>query len=78
MDITLYPEELITNYYFTYDETTSKPYHSDKDEVLIYTSDKKVKKLSSYIKETKNELGEILLNTEFERYLFIVPQEVEL
>lgn len=78
MDITQYPKELITDYYFTYDETTSKPYHTDSDEVKIYTTDKKVKKLSEYIKETKNELGEMLLNTNFERYLFIVPQEVEL
>ncbi|KAF0190614.1 MAG: hypothetical protein FD167_6083, partial [bacterium] len=69
---------LITDYYFTYDETTSKPYHIDKDEVLIYTREDKVQKLSDYIKETKNELGELLLNTEFERYLFIVPPEVEL
>ena len=78
MDITLYPKELITDYYFTYDETTSRPYHTEKDEVLIYTSDKKIKKLSEYIKETKNELGKLLLNSEFERYLFIVPAEVEL
>lgn len=77
-DIAEYPKELITDYYFTYDETTSKPYHSDKDEVMIYTTDKKIKKLSKYIKDTNNELGEMLLNTEFERYLFIVPQEVEL
>lgn len=77
-DIVEYPKELITDYYFTYDETTSKPYHCHKDEVIIYTSDKKVKKLSDYIRETKNELGEMLLNTEFERYLFIVPPEVEL
>ena len=75
---TSYPQELIAQYYFTYDETTSRPYHTDKDEVLIYTARDKVKKLSAYIKETKNELGELLLNTEFERYLFIVPQEVEL
>ena len=78
MDISLYSKELITDYYFTYDETTSKPYHTDNDEVLVYTSNKKVKKLSDYIKETKNDLGELLLNTQFERYLFIVPQEVEL
>ncbi|MBI2995396.1 MAG: HD domain-containing protein [Candidatus Melainabacteria bacterium] len=78
VDISFYSKELITDYYFTYEETTSKPYHTDKDEITIYTSDKKVKKLSSYIKDTKNELGEILLNTEFERYLFVVPQEVEL
>ena len=78
IDITLYSKELITEYYFTYDETTSKPYHTDKDEVIIYTSNKKIKKLSSYIKETKNELGELLLNSEFERYLFIVPPEIEL
>lgn len=72
------PKELITDYYFTYDETTSRPYHINKDEVMIQTSDKKIKKLSHYIKETKNELGELLLNSEFERYLFIVPPEVEL
>lgn len=78
MDISLYSKELITEYYFTYDETTSKPYHTDNDEVLIYTSNNKVKTLSEYIKETKNEMGELLLNTQFERYLFIVPQEVEL
>lgn len=78
MDITMYPKELITDYYFTYDETTSKPYHIDRNEIIIYTSDKKVKKLSKYIKETKNDLGQILLDCEFERYLFIVPQEVEL
>ena len=69
---------LLGEYYFTYDETTSKPYHSDKDEIMILTSDKKVKKLSSYIKDTKNKLGELLLNGEFERYLFIVPGEVSL
>ena len=68
----------IEDYYFTYDETTSKPYHVNKEEILIYTSDKKIKKLSSYIKDTKNELGELLLNTQFERYLFIVPSEVQL
>ena len=78
VDISLYSKELITEYYFTYDETTSKPYHTEKDEVIIYTTDKKIKKLSTYIKETKNELGEILLNSEFERYLFIVPPEIEL
>jgi len=78
MDITMYSKELITDYYFTYDETTSKPYHIDKDEVMIYTSNKKIKKLSNYIKESKNELGELLLNSEFERYLFILPHEVEL
>lgn len=78
MDATQYSQELITDYYFTHDETTSKPYHIDKDEVLIYTRGDKVKKLADYIKETKNELGELLLNTEFERYLFIVPPEVEL
>ncbi|MBI3591311.1 MAG: HD domain-containing protein [Candidatus Melainabacteria bacterium] len=77
-DITMYPKELITDYYFTYDETTSKPYHTDSDEVMIYTSEKKIKKLSSYIKDTKSELGYLLLNSEFERYLFIVPPEVEL
>lgn len=77
-DVTLFSKELISQYYFTYDETTSKPYHIDKDEVIVYTSDKKIMKLSTYIKETKNELGELLLNSEFERYLFIVPQEVEL
>ena len=77
-DIKIGSKELITDYYFTYDETTSKPYHTDKDEVRIHTSDKKTKKLSHYIKETKNELGELLLNSEFERYLFIVPQEIEL
>ena len=71
-------DNLITDYYFTYDETTSKPYHTDKDEAIIYTSDKKVKKLSSYIKDTKNELGELLLSSKFERYLLIVPPEVEL
>ena len=65
-------------YYFTYEETTSKPYHTDTDEILIYTSDKKIKKLSEYIKDTKNELGEVLLNSEFARYVFIVPKEIEL
>lgn len=78
MDVTMYSKELITDYYFTYDETTSKPYHIDKDEVMIYTNNKKIQRLSSYIKESKNELGELLLNTEFERYLFILPHEVEL
>ena len=78
MDITLYPLELITDYYFTYDETTSKPYHIDDDEVIIYTSENKIKKLSNYIKETKNELGKFLLNTEFERYAFIIAPEVKL
>lgn len=77
-DISLYPKELITAYYFTYDETTSKAYHTDKDEVIIFTSNKKIIKLSDYIKETKNEFGELLLNTKFERYLLIVPHEVEL
>ncbi len=77
LDVTLYSRELITDYYFVYDETTSKPYHIDKDEVLIYTS-KGIKKLSTYIKETKNELGELLLNSSFERYQFIVPPEAEL
>lgn len=77
-DITTYPSELITDYYFTYDETTSKPYHKDREEIIIYTQDKKVKKLSTYIKETKNNVGQMLLDTEFERYLFIVPHEVEL
>ena len=70
--------KLLGEYYFTYDETTSKPYHTDKDEIMILTSDKKVKKLSGYIKETNNELGKLLLNSEFERYLFIVPSEVSL
>ncbi|GEM_PF-3000692 len=78
LDISLYPQELITQYYFTYDETTSKPYHTDKDEAFIYTSDKKIKKLSNYINETKNEYGKLLLNSEFERYLLIMPPEVEL
>lgn len=78
LDATEYPKELITDYYFTYDETTSKPYHIDKDEVMIYTNENKTKKLSHYLKETKHELGEMLLNSEFERYLFIVPQEVDL
>ena len=72
------PKDLIEDYYFTYDETTSEPYHSNKDEVIIYTSDKKAKKLSDYIKETKHELGLMLLNTQFERYLIIVPSEIEL
>lgn len=71
-------EELLGEYYFTYDETTSKPYHVDKDEIMILTSNKKVKKLSKYIKDTKSELGELLLNSEFERYLFIVPTEIDL
>ena len=71
-------ESLLGDCYFTYDETTSKPYHINKDEIMIFTSDKKVKKLSSYIKETKNKLGDLLLNSEFERYLFIVPSEVSL
>lgn len=74
----LHSGDLLSEYYFTYDETTSKPYHTDTEEVIIYTSDNKVKKLSEYIKQTKHELGELLLNTEFERYLFIVPEEVEL
>lgn len=78
IDTVDFSQELISQYYFTYDETTSKPYHTDRDEIIIYTTDKKIKKLSTYIKETKTELGEMLLNTEFERYLFIVPQEVEL
>lgn len=77
-DISLYSKELISQYYFTYDETTSKPYHTDKDEIIIYTKEKKTKKLSEFIKETKNSLGELLLNNEFERYSFIVPQEVNL
>ena len=70
-------ESEIPEYYFTYDETTSKPYHTNKDEIVILTSNKKIKKLSDYIKETKNELGELLLNSKFERYLFIVPSEVQ-
>lgn len=76
-DITLYSKELITEYYYLYDETTSKPYHTDREEITIYTSNKKIIKLSNYIKETKNELGEVLLNGEFERYLFVVPPEIE-
>lgn len=72
------PKGLISDYYFTYDETTSEPYHVNKDEVLIYTSGKKVKKLSDYIKETNHELGLILLNTQFERYLVIAPSEIAL
>ena len=78
INTSLCPRELITDYYFTYDETTSKPYHTDKDEILIYTSNKKIKKLSEYIKETNNELGKTLLDSEFERHLFIVPGEVNL
>lgn len=78
LDLTTHPKESISQYYFTYDETTSEPYHIDKDEIIIYTANKKIKKLSDYIKETKNEIGKILLNTKFERYLFIVPQEIEL
>ena len=70
--------KLGSEYYITYDETTSKPYHTDYDETMIYTENKKIKKLSDYIKETKNELGKTLLNTSFERYLFIVPEEIEL
>ncbi len=71
-------ESVLGECYFTYDETTSKPYHTDKDEIMIFTSGKKIKKLSSYIKETDNELGKLLLNNEFERYLFIVPSEISL
>jgi len=78
IDVSLYSRELVTDYYFIYDETTSRPYHVDKDEILIYTSEKKIKKLSTYIKETKNEIGEVLLNNRFERYQFIVPPEIEL
>lgn len=72
------PKDLIAEYYFTYDETTSVPYHTERDEVIIYTSDKKVKKLSDYIIETDNELGKMLLDSTFARYLFIVPDEIEL
>lgn len=71
-------QEIISKYYFTYDETTSEPYHINKEEVLVYTSAKNIKKLSEYIKEANIELGKLLLNTKFERYLFIIPPEVKL
>ena len=71
-------DSLIGEYYFTYDETTSKPYHVDKNEIMIYTSDKKIKKLSKHIKDTDNEIGKVLLESSFERYLFIMPCEVSL
>ena len=77
-DITMYSKELITEYYFTFEETTSKPYHTNKDEVIIYTNEKKIIKLSEYIKQTKNELGELLLDNEFERYMLILPPEIEI
>lgn len=73
-----FPKELIGEYYFTYDETTSIPYHTDRDEVIIFTNDKKVKKLSEVIKENDNEYGKLLLSTRFERYQFIVPSEINL
>ncbi len=77
-DFTMFSKELITDYYFVYDETTSRPYHVDDNEIMIFTSSSKIKKLSTYIKETKNEIGKILLNGEFERYIFMVPPEVDL
>jgi len=72
------PKELIGEYYFTYDETTSEPYHTDQEEIIIYTSDKKIKNLSKFIQDENIELGRVLLNTRFERYLFVVPPEIEL
>ncbi len=71
-------DSLIGEYYFTYDETTSKPYHIDKNEIMVFTSDNKVKKLSKYIQDTDNEIGKVLLESAFERYLFIVPCEISL
>lgn len=72
-------KELIGEYYFTHDETTSKAYHLDKrEEVAIYTNDKKVMKLSEYINKTNNDLGKTLLNTRFERYMVIIPPEINL
>lgn len=67
-------EELIRDYYFTYDETTSSPYHLNEEEIIIYTNDKKVKKLSDFINDTNDELGKVLLETKFERYLVVFPE----
>ncbi len=71
-------KDSLSDYYFTYDETTSKPYYIDKDEIIVYTSSKRIQRLSKYIKETDNEIGKLLLNNEFERYLFIIPSEIHL